>query len=318
MSKLLITGSTGFLGKALCKNLKIKKHLIHTAIRSENQILIEGTKSFNVGDICSTTKWKNALMGIDCVIHCAARTHVMKEEKKNQLLSYRKINVEGTKNLAIQAASQGVKRFIFISSIKVNGEQTVGCSSFNSNNNPKPEDAYGISKWEAEQTLWNISKLTGLEVVIIRPPLVYGEEVKGNFLRLLDLIYKGVPLPLAGIKNNRSFLGIENLIDAITQCIDHPKASGNTFLISDLECISTSDLINKLARLMKKPSRLFSVPISLIKLIGYITGKSLEIKRLLYSLQVDSSNIRKALGWTPPFSLDEGLKKTVKWYLNSR
>ncbi len=318
MSKVLITGSNGFLGKALCKSLLIKKYMIHASTRSKNHNFPQEIVNFDVGDICSKTKWQNALLNIECIIHCAARTHVMKEKKYNILKSYRKINVDGTKNLAIQAASMGVKRFIFISSIKVNGEQTIGSSSFNTSSIPSPEDAYGISKWEAEQTLWDISKKTGLEVVIIRPPLIYGEGVKGNFLNLLDIIYRGVPLPLASIKNKRSFVGLQNLIDLIIRCINNPKAAGNTFLISDLETVSTSELINKLAKLMNKSSNLFSLPTFLIKLIASLTGKSLEVKRLLSSLQVDSSKTREVLDWTPSFSLDEGLEKTVKWYLNSR
>ena len=318
MSKILITGATGFLGKMLCKDLKLKKHLIQISTRSDDQISVEGAKSFNVGDINSETKWNKALDNIDCVIHCAARTHVMRKKKQNILESYRKINVEGTRNLAIQASSCGIKRFIFLSSIKVNGERTIPPSSFNINDIPQPEDAYGISKWEAEQALWEVSKQTGLEVIIIRPPLVYGAGVKGNFLRLLDLIHKGVPLPFSRIENSRSFIGLENLIDIITLCVDHPKAAGNTFLVSDTECISTSDLIYKLAQIMKKSSRLFFISASLIKLMGYMTGKSLEVKRLLYSLQVDSSHAHKVLGWTPPFTLDQGLEKTIKWYLRSR
>ena len=221
MSKILITGSNGFLGKALCKSLLIKKYMIHASTRSKNHNFPQEIVNFDVGDICSKTKWQNALLNIECIIHCAARTHVMKEKKYNILKSYRKINVEGTKNLAIQAASMGVKRFIFISSIKVNGEQTVDSSSFNTSSIPNPEDAYGISKWEAEQTLWDISKKTGLEVVIIRPPLIYGEGIKGNFLNLLDIIYRGVPLPLASIKNKRSFVGLQNLIDFLQEHIVH-------------------------------------------------------------------------------------------------
>lgn len=318
MSKLLITGATGFLGSMLCNSLTLKNYLINASTRSDNQTMIEGIKCFNVGDINYKTKWNEALFGVECVIHCAARAHVMKDEKQDLLASYRKINVEGTRNLAMQAAMSGIKRFIFISSIKVNGETTIGSSSFNNSDIPKPEDAYGISKWEAEQTLWEISKQTGLEIVIIRSPLVIGYGVKGNFLRLLNLVHRGVPLPFAGIDNCRSFIGLENLIDIIILCIEHPKAAGNTFLISDTECISTSDLIGKLQKLMEKPSRLFSVPSNLFKFIGFLTGKSMEVKRLLYSLKIDSSHAHKVLGWTPPVTLDEGLEKTVKWYLNKK
>jgi nucleoside-diphosphate-sugar epimerase len=234
------------------------------------------------------------------------------------LAAYRKVNVDGTKNLAEQAAAFGVKRFIFLSSVKVNGEQTIGSSSFQHNDISRPEDAYGISKWEAEQELWKISKRTGLEVVIIRSPLVYGEGLKGNFLRLLDLVYKGVPLPFLRVENSRSFVGLDNLIHLIALCINHPKAPGETFLISDGEDISTPELIRKLTRAMEKSSRLFPASVSLIKLISDLIGKSSEAKRLLGNLRVDSSRTRKVLGWSPPFSLDEGLKKTVQWYLKQR
>jgi nucleoside-diphosphate-sugar epimerase len=318
MSKLLITGATGFLGSMLCKNLSLKNYLINASTRSDSQKTIKGIKFFNVGDINSKTKWDEALFSVECVIHCAARAHMMKDKKQDILKFYRKINVEGTRNLAMQAAMSGVKRFIFISSIKVNGEITIGSSSFKNGDIPKPEDAYGISKWEAEQALWKVSKQTGLEIVIIRPPLVHGYGVKGNFLRLLNLVYRGVPLPFAGIDNCRSFIGLENLIDIIILCIDHSKAAGNTFLISDTECISTSDLISKLQKIMKKPSRLFSIHSNLIKLMGFLTGKSLEVKRLLYSLKIDSSHAQKVLGWIPPITLDEGLEKTVKWYLKKK
>lgn len=319
MSKLLITGATGFLGSKLCSNLKFKNHLIHASARSDSQAITENNFFFfNVGALNSKTKWSTALSGIECVIHCAARAHVMKDKRKNILTSYREINVDGTRNLAIQAAMSGVKRFIFISSIKVNGESTIGSSSFKIGDIPQPEDAYGISKWEAEQTLWEISKKTGLEIVIIRPPLIYGHGVKGNLLRLLDLVYRGVPLPLAGIQNSKSFIGLQNLIDLIVLCIDHPKAPGNTFLIADKECISTSDLISKLQKIMKKPSRLFSAPTNLVKLAGLLTGKSIEVKRLLSSLKIDSSHAYKVLDWTPLITLEEGLEKTVKWYLKSR
>ena len=200
----------------------------------------------------------------------------------------------------------------------MNGEQTIDSSCFKYNDISKPEDAYARSKCEAEQALLEISNKTKLEVVIIRPPLVYGEGVKANFLRLLDLVYKGMPLPFFNINNSRSFIGLDNLVDLIIHCIDHPKATGKTFLVSDDEDISTPDLIRKLSKIMGRSARLFSFPISILKLMGYLIGKTPEVNRLIGSLRVNSSRTRKILEWNPPFSLDEGLEKTVRWYLKNR
>jgi nucleoside-diphosphate-sugar epimerase len=316
-----VTGSSGFIGKSLCDQLINRQYYVNATVRKSNKIFMKPHKNLKIFEIENIPSENNSFKDFlknDCIVHCAARAHVMKETEKDSLAAYRKVNVEGTKNLAEQAVAFGVKRFIFLSSVKVNGEQTIGSASFQHNDISRPEDAYGISKWEAEQELWKISKRTGLEVVIIRSPLVYGEGLKGNFLRLLDLVYKEVPLPFLKVENSRSFIGLDNLIHLIALCINHPKAPGETFLISDGEDISTPELIRKLTRAMEKSSRLFPASVSLIKLISYLIGKSSEAKRILGSLRVDSSRARKVLGWSPPFSLDEGLKKTVQWYLKQR
>jgi len=319
MTKILITGATGFVGRALFENLMFKKkYLVHLTTRTNQEKLFEGGKTFNIGEIDSNTNWKDALNGVSCIVHCAARAHMMEKKQTDSLNSYSRINVDGTRNLANQAVGIGIKRFIFLSSVKVNGEETIASKSFKYDDIPQPEDAYGISKWEAEQALLEISKKTGLELVIIRVPLIYGVGVKGNFLRLLDLIYKQIPLPLFNINNSRSFIGLDNLVDLITHCIDHPKATGKTFLVSDGEDISTPDLIRKLSQIMGRSTRLFSFPISIFKLVGYLIGKNPEVNRLIGSLRVNSSHTRKILEWNPPFSLDEGLEKTVRWYLKNR
>ena len=319
MTKILITGATGFVGRALFENLKFKKkYLAHLTTRTNQEELFEGGKAFNIGEIDANTNSKDALDGVDCIVHCAARAHMMENKQTDSLNAYRRINVDGTRNLAKQAAGIGIKRFIFLSSIKVNGEETIATKSFKYNDISQPEDAYGITKWEAEQALLEISKQTGLEVVIIRPPLVYGEGVKGNFLRLLDIVYKQIPLPFAKINNLRSFVGLDNLIDLIICCIEHPKAGGKTFLVSDGEDLSTSDLIIKLSKFMDKSPRLFQVPQLIIQLTARLVGKSLEVKRLLGSLRIDNSYTREILGWSPVLSLDEGLEKTVRWYLKNR
>ncbi len=319
MTKILITGATGFVGRALFENLKSKKkYLIHLTSRTNQEKLFEGAKTFNIGEIDRNTNWKDALDGVSCIVHCAARAHMMEKKQRDSLNSYRRINVDGTRNLAKQAAAIGIKRFIFLSSVKVNGEETIASNSFKYDDIPLPKDAYGISKWEAEQELLEIYKKTGLELVIIRVPLIYGARVKGNFLRLLDLIYKQIPLPLFNINNSRSFIGLDNLVDLIIHCIDHPRATGKTFLVSDGEDVSIPDLIRKLSKIMGKSTRLFSFPISIFKLMSYLVGKTPEVNRLIGSLRVNSSHTRKILGWNPPFSLDEGLEKTVHWYLKNR
>jgi nucleoside-diphosphate-sugar epimerase len=317
MKKILVTGVNGFIGKNIYKDLIKLNYFVRGAVRNLDTALIKGdTKYISVGNIDVETKWSNALEGVDCVIHCAGKTHVI--NKKDELDIYRTVNREGTKHLAEQAVKAGVKRLIFLSSVKVNGETTFGSLILKHNDISQPEDAYGISKWEAEQALLEISKQTGLEVVIIRPPLVYGEGVKGNFLRLLDLVYKQIPLPFAKINNLRSFVGLDNLIDLIICCIDHPKAGGKTFLVSDGEDLSTLDLIRKLSKFMNKSPRLFQVPQLIIQLIGRLVGKSSEVKRLLGSLRVDNSYTSEILGWSPALSLDESLEKTVRWYLKNR
>jgi nucleoside-diphosphate-sugar epimerase len=267
------------------------------------------------------------------VIHCAARTHVMRDEALDPLTEYRRGNVHGTLNLARQAAAKGVKRFLFLSSVKVSGERTDGLpwpfgprndgtmssreaarplgDPFTVNDEPRPEDAYGLSKWEAERGLWEIASQTGMEVLVVRPPLVYGPGVKGNFARLLDLVRSGVPLPLAAVNNRRSFIGLDNLVDLLIRCVDHPKAAGQTLLVSDGQDLSTPELLGMIANAMGRPARLFPVPVPLLRLAGQALGRLNEVDRLVGSLQVDSSATRQLLGWTPPVSVEEGVRRMV-------
>jgi nucleoside-diphosphate-sugar epimerase len=313
-----VTGASGFIGSSLCAHLLENHHNLKCSVRDIKKFTLQKKDNLKIvvaGNIHQENNWLEFLSGIECIIHCANLTKTIK--KKNQFI-LDEVNVKATENLAKQAAANGVKRLIFLSSVKVNGERTIRSSSFKFNDFPQPQNAYGISKLEAEHALWKISEQTGLEIVIIRAPLVYGENVKGNFLSLIKLIDKSMPLPFAGVNNLRSFVGLDNLIDLIICCIDNPKAAGQTFLVSDGEDLSTSDLIKKIAKAMGKKPRLFYVPISLLKFIGRIIGKSLETDRLLDSLQVDSSYTHQILGWRPPFSIDEGLLKTVKWYLRHR
>jgi nucleoside-diphosphate-sugar epimerase len=319
MSTLVaVTGGTGFVGRAVVQQFAVRGLKVRASVRT-NKAASELPNSeaayITVGHIGSHTSWLNSLGGVNCVIHCAARTHVMKETEANGLAAYRAVNTAGTRRLAEQAAAAGVRRLVYLSSIKVNGEQTVLGAPFLFSDAPASEDPYGISKWEAEQALWEISKQTGLEVVVVRPPLVYGPGVKGNFLRLLNLIDKGLPLPLGAVKNLRSFIGLDNLVDLLIRCVDHPAALGQTFLVSDGQDISTPDLIRTLARMMNKPARLWPVPVPLLRAAGSLTGKRKEVERLVGSLRVDSKHTQDILGWSPPVSLEAGLQKMVDWYL---
>jgi len=314
-----ITGSSGFVGKALSIRLLKEKYKVFGVTKGFCEISFIKNLKIIKKNITAKSNWYPMLKGVDHIIHCAALNRGnIKKNNNDKLENYLEVNTYVTSNFAEQAANAGVKRFVFLSSIFVNGNETIGLSSFNNNDISQPKDDYSTSKFEAEKALLEISKQTGLEVVIIRAPLIYGEGVKGNFLRLLDLVYKQIPLPLAKINNLRSFIGLNNLIDLIICCIDHPKAAGKTFLVSDGEDISTSDLIRKLSKFMNKSPRLFKVPQSIIKLMGRLVGKSLEIQKLLGSLRVDNSDARKILGWSPALSLDEGLEKTVRWYLKNR
>ena len=317
----LITGSSGFVGMNLCSEMNALGHETHRVIRSGARLdSRNSTKDhfYFIDEIGANTDWSAALAGINCVIHCAARAHVMHENETDALAAYRAVNVEGTRNLAKQAADAGVKRFIFLSSIKVNGERTISGTHFTSKANAFPEDAYGISKWEAEQALHEVSARTGLEVVIIRPPLVYGPGVKGNFLSLLSWLDKGILLPLGAIHNQRSLVGIDNLIDLIITCISHPAAANQTFLVSDDEYLSTTELLRRISKALGKPARLVPAPASLLQLVAKILGKQNIAQRLLGNLQLDISHTKEILGWAPPVSVDEGLSKTAEWFLNRR
>jgi UDP-glucose 4-epimerase len=303
--RVLVTGASGFVGRALCGRLAAAGHMVIPAVRCKAGLPNEAV----VGDIGSSTDWRMALSGCDAVVHLAARVHMMRDDALDSLALYREINTEATLNLARQAAEVGVKRFVFLSSIKVNGEG--GDAAYRENDAPAPADAYAISKWEAEQGLRRIARETGLEVVILRPPLVYGPAVKANFLRLMQWAHKGWPLPLGAIRNRRSLLYLGNLVDAIRLCVEHPAAAGQTFLLDDGEAVSTPDLIRAVALAMGRTARLLAVPVRVIEFSGTLLGKRAAVARLTGSLWVDSSLIRSRLNWTPPYSMKAGLAATV-------
>ncbi|OGT21332.1 MAG: NAD-dependent dehydratase [Gallionellales bacterium RIFOXYB12_FULL_54_9] len=308
---VLVTGANGFVGSYLCSEIINRGARVRVALRTPN--LKQKAFDFSVvGQIDEQTNWIEVLCGVDVVIHLAARVHVMEDDARDPLAEFRRTNVAGTENLARQAARAGVRRFVYVSSIKVNGETTDGVSKFSETDIPNPQDPYGVSKWEAEQALHRVAAETGLEVVIIRPPLVYGAGVKGNFAQMLKVLARGIPLPLASVNNRRSLVYVGNLVDALIMCATHPAAVGQTYLVSDGEDIATPDLLRQLGNAMGHPARLLSCPQSLLKLAGRMTGKADQVERLLGSLQVDSSKIRRELGWMPPFALQEGLGQTAR------
>ena len=309
--KILVTGSTGFVGKVLTYDL-VKKGFHVVAVVRKKKSLSRSITQVVVPDINENTSWVKALENCNAVIHLAGRVHVMQETSSNPLAEFRRLNVAGSKNLARCAIAAGVKRFVYVSSIKVNGEETLNGEAFTEFSKVEPQDPYGVSKYEAEQALLQVARETGLEVVIVRTPIVYGTGVKGNFAQLISVLKRGLPLPFASVCNKRSLLYVGNLVDALLLCATHPAAGGQTYLVSDGEDLSTFDLLHKLTIMMGRAPRIFAFPTSLLKLAGLLMGKSKQIGRLLGSLQVDSSKIRRELGWVPPYTLEQGLQNTVQ------
>ena len=315
MAKALITGANGFVGKAVGRKMIAEGWHVRGAVRSADAAndVPEGVEAMAIGSINPATDWSSMLDGIDVVIHLAARVHVMNDKATDPLSEFRRVNTVGTRRLARAAVDAGVSRFIYVSSIKVNGEQTYDCP-FTEDDQPNPEDAYAISKWEAELSLRNISRETGLEYVVIRPPLVYGPGVKGNFLRILRLVERGIPLPLASVNNRRSFIAIDNLTELIVKCVLHPEAAGQCFLAADGEDLSTAELFRRLACAIGRPSRLLPCPPGFLYYAAKIIGKEAVANRLLGSLRIDADKARRVLGWSPVVTVDEGLARTAFWY----
>lgn len=305
----MLTGANGFVGSALKAQLASDSgiHLV-TAVRRGRA----SPDCVAVGNIDGCTDFSEALAGVDVVIHAAARAHIMRDEVDDPLAEYRKVNVEGTLNLARQAVAAGVRRFVFLSSIKVNGEATARGNPFQANDVPSPKDAYGVSKLEAEQGLMLLAAESGMEMVIIRSPLVYGLGVKGNFASMIKLVGKGVPLPLGAIHNKRSLVGIDNLVDLIIRCLEHPAAANEIFLAGDGEDISTTELLRVVGNAMGKPARLVPVPAGLLQFGATLLGKKAIAQRLLGSLQVDISKAYELLDWKPPCPLAEGLRRCLE------
>lgn len=308
---MLLTGASGFLGAALLLRLRGDGRDVVAIVRTPATHPLGSVPIVCVGEIVGTTDFAVALMGITTVVHLAARVHVMHDTAAEPLAAFRAVNVAGTLNLARQAAAAGVKRFVFVSSVKVNGECTQPGSAFTEADVPDPQDAYGLSKHEAEQGLRQLAADTGIEVVIIRPPLVYGPGVKANFAALMHAVQRGWPLPLGAVHNWRSLVSLSNLVDFIVTCTTHPQAANQTFLVSDGRDLSTVELVRGLAREAGVPARLVPVPIWVLEAGATLLGKGDAVQRLCGNLQVDISKARSLLGWVPPVSVDEGLRRAV-------
>lgn len=308
---ILVTGASGFIGTAVCRELAARGLKVR-GVDLRAAPLPEGCEFMAGGDLARAADWTEALRGVEAVVHLAARVHVMKETVGDPLRAFREVNVAGTERLARQAAAAGARRLVFMSSVKVNGEGRP--EPYTEEDPPAPEDPYGISKREAEEALRRVAEETGLEVVILRPPLVYGPGVKANFLQLLETVSRGIPLPLGAIRNRRSLIGLRNLADAVAVCACHPRAAGNTFLVCDGDEVSTPELVRRLAAALGRPPRLFPVPWPLMRLAGALVGKGASMKRLSDSLTIDAGRIRRELGWQSPFTMAQELKEMADWY----
>ena len=314
----MVTGANGFVGDALCRRLHESGFLVRGTVRDQGRLPLSGSSAFNdfervvLHDRSTENETKQALQGVRAIVHLAARVHVMTDRAADPLLEFCRVNAQWTERLARAAVSQGVRRFVYLSSIKVNGEQSV--VPFTEQDLANPRDPYGVSKWEAEQALAQVSSQTGMETVIVRSPLVYGPGVGGNFLQLLKILRRGVPLPLACVQNRRSLIYRGNLVDALVCCVRDIRAVGQTYLVSDGEDLSTPELIRRLGKALGVTVRLWPFPLSTLRWIAQVAGKQAVIDRLLGSLTVNSSKIRRELDWHQPFPVDRGLAETAAWY----
>lgn len=308
---ILVTGASGFVGRALCAELARRGRPYRAASR-------EARPGFTaVGPLDEATDWSEALLGVDRVVHLAARVHVMDDRAADPLAEFRRANVAATLNLARQAAATGVRRFVFASSIKVNGEVTAPGRPFTADDVPQPQDPYGVSKLEAEQGLLALACETGMEVVIVRPPLVYGPGVQANFRSMLRWLQRGVPLPLGAVRNRRTLVASDNLVDLVIACLDHPAAANQVLLAGDGEDLSTPDLLRRAAAALGTRARLVPVPAPLLQAAATLAGRGDVARRLCGSLQLDTARTRRLLGWTPPVAVDEALARTAQEFIRA-
>lgn len=306
---ILVTGSNGFIGQAICTGLAHDGHEVIRIVRFESS-----ASEIAVGEINECTNWARVLgnQQVDTVIHVAAKLPPQNSQSDINNKEFFDVNSKGTSNLALKCAKHGVRRFIFLSTTKVLGESSD--EPFHADDPAIPADDYAKSKWNAEQSLWQISRETGMEVVILRPPIVYGPGVKGNFLKMMYAVDKRMPFPFGSVHNRRSLIYVENLVDAVRTCLTHPEAAGHTWMVSDNDDVSTAELIRRIAYALGRPALLFSIPVGLMNRIGKLIGKEPNMERLVGSLYVDTSPIQNELGWWPPFTMQQGLKKTATWY----
>ncbi len=310
--RVVVTGGRGFIGRSLVLALQAKNLDILSVVRGG--VAAQSLQPHEVGieRLDTSTNWCSVLKGANVVVHLAARAHIMRDEAIDPLAEYRRTNTDATMHLALQAARAGVKRFVFVSTLKVNGEHTLEGRPFRFDDQPQPEDPYGVSKYEAEQGLRKIAVETGMEVVIVRPPLVYGAGVKGNFASLLRWVQIGLPLPLGGVvANRRSLVGLDNLVDVLVACVHHASAANQTFLVSDGEDLSTAELLRRLGQAAGRAPRLLNVPPAWLNFCASLLGKDSVAQRLLGSLQVDIAHTCEILGWCPRVSVDEGLRRAA-------
>ena len=316
--RVLLSGASGFVGRALLERLSSDAYCeVVAAVRTPLLGVDSSVQQAIISSLDKDSDWQMSLIGISAIIHSAARVHVMSDKASVPLTEFRKVNVDGTLNLARQAASAGVRRFIFISSIKVNGEGTALGKPYTADDVPAPADPYGISKMEAEQGLRALAAETGMEVVIIRPVLVYGPGVKANFRSMMSWLKKGIPLPLGAISNKRSLVALDNLVDLIVACMDHPAAANQTFLVSDGEDLSTTELLYRMAVVLGRPARLLPMPARLLELSASLLGQRAIAQRLCGSLQVDIRKTCELLEWTPPLTVNAALRKTAAHFLQN-
>jgi len=315
---ILVTGANGFVGRAVCAALVSSGRKAVAASRHALFEMEPHISNFQNSKLAADTDWQGGLQGCDAVVHLAARVHVMSDTSTHPLTEFRRVNVEGTLNLARQSAMAGVRRFVFISSIKVNGESTPLGKAFAADDVVAPQDSYSISKHEAELGLYRLAEESRMEIVIIRPPLVYGPGVKANFQSMMRWLKRGVPLPLGAIHNKRSLVALDNLVDFIITCLDHPAAGNQTFLVSDGNDLTTTELLRRMGSALGRPARLFPVPVSLLKTGAALLGRRDVAQRLCCSLRVDITKSRTLLGWTPPISVGEGLRRTAQGDLDEK
>lgn len=313
MTRIAVSGATGWVGSALIERLtRDEGNQVIALARRTPLRQIPGVAYQITGDLCGDHDWPSQTGPVDVVVHTAARVHVMRDRAPDPLAAFRAVNLEGTIALARRAAQAGARRFVFVSTIKVNGERTLPGAPFGPSDAPAPKDAYAVSKREAEDALWEFSRQIGMEIVVVRPPLVYGPGVGANFAVMMQCLARKIPLPLAAVRDNRrSLVAMDNLTDFLALCATHPAAANQTFLVSDGEDLSTADLLQRIAKAMRVQPRLFSIPYSWLRVGATLLGKQEILQRLCESLQIDAEAARARLNWTPPVGVDEGLRRVV-------